>query len=112
LDKAGVRPGELDAIISNPPYVSTTELDNLQSEVRDFEPRLALDGGPDGLEPYRRIISSAPQWLKPQAYLILEIAPELARPIEDILAAQKDFFAPSFFDDSFDITRGVAAQRR
>ena len=44
-----------DAIVSNPPYIPSADLEGLQREVRDFEPHLALDGGPDGLAPYRRM---------------------------------------------------------
>ncbi len=49
----------LDWIVSNPPYIPTTDLDGLQPEVRDHEPRLALDGGPDGLDVYRRLVPDA-----------------------------------------------------
>ena len=60
-------------IVSNPPYVKTGELSTLQTEVRDFEPRLALDGGPDGLDVFDRIIAGADNFLEDEGYLILEI---------------------------------------
>ncbi|WP_414694669.1 peptide chain release factor N(5)-glutamine methyltransferase [Paenibacillus sp.] len=47
----------IDAVVSNPPYIPSAEMEGLQVEVRDYEPRLALDGGEDGLEPYRRMLS-------------------------------------------------------
>ena len=66
---AGAR---FDVIASNPPYVPTGELAGLQREVRR-EPRLALDGGPDGLEVLRRIVAAAPGWLAPGGVLLLEM---------------------------------------
>jgi release factor glutamine methyltransferase len=67
-----------DIIASNPPYVPTAEIDRLEAEVRAFEPRLALDGGPDGLGVVRRILSEAPQRLAPGGCLFLEVSPEQA----------------------------------
>jgi release factor glutamine methyltransferase len=61
-----------DVIVSNPPYVPTGELDSLQREVRR-EPRLALDGGPDGLAALRRIVEGAPARLRPGGILCLEM---------------------------------------
>lgn len=70
--------GELfDIIVSNPPYVSTTEWDSLPPDVR-HEPRLALEAGPDGLSILRRIIQAAPHFLKPGGLLALEFSPEQA----------------------------------
>ena len=62
-----------DLIISNPPYVTTTDYTQLDTNVRDYEPRLALDGGPDGLDVYRRILARGPQHLKDNGILMLEI---------------------------------------
>ncbi len=66
---AGAR---FDVIVSNPPYVPSGELAGLQREVRR-EPRLALDGGPDGLALLRRIVEAAPRWLAPGGLLLLEM---------------------------------------
>jgi len=52
-----------DIIVSNPPYITTAEISGLQPEVRDFEPLLALDGGPDGLAAYRKLATDAPGYL-------------------------------------------------
>ncbi|OYW22765.1 MAG: protein-(glutamine-N5) methyltransferase, release factor-specific [Planctomycetales bacterium 12-60-4] len=65
-----------DLIVSNPPYVRTDELAGLDADVRMYEPRLALDGGVDGLDLVRRIIADAPAWLNPGGWLMLEIDPE------------------------------------
>jgi release factor glutamine methyltransferase len=61
-----------DCIVSNPPYIPTTEIPQLEPEVRDFDPRLALDGGADGLDFYRRLAAEADAWLKPQGRLMAE----------------------------------------
>ncbi|MBL0714098.1 MAG: peptide chain release factor N(5)-glutamine methyltransferase [Desulfosarcina sp.] len=62
-----------DAIVSNPPYIPSADIEALQAEVKDYEPRGALDGGDDGLDLYRRIIPEAAPGLLPGGALILEI---------------------------------------
>ncbi|QDZ13303.1 peptide chain release factor N(5)-glutamine methyltransferase [Devosia ginsengisoli] len=62
-----------DLIVSNPPYITSAVVETLAPEVRDFDPRLALDGGPDGLAPYRVIATQAANWLKPGAWVLVEI---------------------------------------
>jgi len=62
-----------DLILSNPPYIASAVLAGLQREVRDYEPRLALDGGEDGLDVIRRIIKEAPAHLKAGGMLMIEI---------------------------------------
>ena len=62
-----------DLVVSNPPYIASAEIDALQREVREWEPRAALDGGPDGLAVYRRLIPGAARLLRPGGWLILEI---------------------------------------
>ena len=65
--------GRYNIIVSNPPYIPSKEIDALQREVRDFEPRSALDGGADGLDFYRRISREAPEHLNDGGWLIFEI---------------------------------------
>ncbi len=62
-----------DMIVSNPPYIATEEIMKLEPEVSQREPRIALDGGTDGLVFYRRILQKAPRYLKAGGYLLLEI---------------------------------------
>jgi len=62
-----------DVITANPPYIATSELATLMPDVRDHEPRLALDGGADGLDLVRRIVSEAPEHLEPGGLLAIEI---------------------------------------
>jgi len=68
-----VQKEKFDLIVSNPPYIPTAVIETLAPEVKDHEPRLALDGTKDGLSFYRRIIRTAPQWLFESGWLILEI---------------------------------------
>lgn len=63
---------KFDLILSNPPYIKTSEIKDLQPEISKYEPAGALDGGPDGLDYYRKIISQAPNYLADSGYLLLE----------------------------------------
>ena len=62
-----------DLIVSNPPYISSAEIETLQREVKDFEPRLALDGGADGLEIYRKIAADVSKHLTRGGTLLMEV---------------------------------------
>jgi release factor glutamine methyltransferase len=64
---------KVDIIVSNPPYIPTEEIATLMPEVAEFEPHLALDGGEDGLDCYRRIVAQSVDYLNPGGYLLLEI---------------------------------------
>ena len=64
--------GPYQLLVSNPPYVTTSEWDRLERTVRDFEPRLALDGGPDGLGPYRELLPQLAGIAAPGALILLE----------------------------------------
>nr|WP_210252442.1 peptide chain release factor N(5)-glutamine methyltransferase [Devosia marina] len=64
---------EFDLIVSNPPYITSAVVETLAPEVKDFDPRLALDGGPDGLVPYRVIAAQACGFLVPGGKVLMEI---------------------------------------
>ena len=68
--------GSFDVIVSNPPYIPSQVVDTLTAEVNDYEPRLALDGGTDGLELFRRFIGDACELLKPSGVLAVELFEE------------------------------------
>jgi release factor glutamine methyltransferase len=68
-----VRSGMFDLIVSNPPYIASSVIETLSPEVKDFDPLLALDGGPDGLAPYRVIAAEAGAFLKPGGQVMVEI---------------------------------------
>ncbi|MBI2524400.1 MAG: peptide chain release factor N(5)-glutamine methyltransferase [Candidatus Rokubacteria bacterium] len=80
--------GAVDAIVANPPYLPSGSLPSLPPEVARFEPRLALDGGPDGLRVIRRIVGTAPRVLRPGGALVMEIGEEQAGSVASLLAAE------------------------
>lgn len=91
-------PGDrFDLIVCNPPYVSAAEYEALAKNVRDFEPRLALFAGPDGLDIFRRVIQEAGGFLKPGGALMLEIGFSQGRAIKELLE-QTGTFAEIRFD--------------
>ncbi len=80
---------KFDLIASNPPYIAAQEIATLQPEVRDFDPRLALDGGADGLDFYRRIAREAGAWLQPGGRLVVEFGGGQAGDVEKIFSDEK-----------------------
>ncbi len=74
-----------DLIVSNPPYIASAEIDALQREVREWEPRAALDGGPDGLAVFRRLIPDAARLLRLGGWLILEIGATQGESVSGLL---------------------------
>jgi release factor glutamine methyltransferase len=76
-----------DAILANPPYIGSTELERLDPEVRQFEPHLALTPGPDGLRFYRRLVDEALSLLKPESFLGVEVGWDQARQVADLFTA-------------------------
>jgi len=78
-----------DLIISNPPYIPSAEIATLQPEVRDFDPRAALDGGADGLDFYRKLAAQAKPFLKPDGKIMLEFGDGQAAAVKNIFQAQK-----------------------
>jgi release factor glutamine methyltransferase len=65
--------GPFDLIVSNPPYVASADIATLAPEVRDFDPRTALDGGPDGLDAYRSVTAAVPPLLAPGGIVVVEL---------------------------------------
>ena len=80
-----LEPGErFDLIVSNPPYIESAEIAGLMPEVREHDPRLALDGGPDGLAAYRAIAAEAGLFLASDGVLLLEIGSSQGVAVSDI----------------------------
>jgi release factor glutamine methyltransferase len=86
-DMAAALGGPFDLIVSNPPYIASADIATLAPEVRDFDPRAALDGGPDGLDCYRAIAAGVPAVLKPGGVLVVELGFGQAEPVTALLAA-------------------------
>lgn len=79
--------GLFDFLVSNPPYIATAEVKTLESEVRDWDPSIALDGGADGLDAYREILKAATTVLKPGGKLYLEIGYDQATDLQALSAS-------------------------
>jgi release factor glutamine methyltransferase len=93
--------GPFDAIVSNPPYIPSESIKDLEPGVRDHEPRMALDGGPGGLDIVARLIEESVGLLKPGGHLILEIGAGQEGPVRSLIEGQPRLkLAPTVFDHS------------
>jgi release factor glutamine methyltransferase len=86
-DMAQALRGSFDVIVSNPPYIASADIADLDPEVRVYDPRLALDGGPDGLNAYRAIAATVPALLAPGGALVVELGLRQMEPVTTLLAA-------------------------
>jgi len=98
-----------DLIVSNPPYVPKTDHPSLQREVRDFEPEVALFGGPTGLEIYQRLIPEARRVLRPQGWLLFELGYNSLDPVRAML--ESGWTEIEVYSDLAGLPRVLAAKR-
>ncbi len=80
--------GRFQVIVSNPPYIDAEEMETLEPEVRDHDPKMALFGGTDGLDFYRKIIEIAPDFLEKNGRLLFEIGDEQGKAVSEMMAAR------------------------
>lgn len=106
--------GRAHLVVSNPPYIAQSEMDGLQREVRDWEPRLALTDEADGLSLHRQLIGQAPVRLQPGGYLICEIGYEQAGMVRNHFdqTAAKVWESPLLLTDLQGIERTLVARLR
>ena len=109
---AALRPGSADLVVSNPPYIRRAELPDLAPEIRDHEPRSALDGGEDGLEVVRRLVPEAEAALCRGGWLALELAPDQPAAVAEALQSGGHFDPVRIFSDLAARPRGVLARKR
>ncbi|NIQ03607.1 MAG: peptide chain release factor N(5)-glutamine methyltransferase, partial [Nitrospinaceae bacterium] len=108
----GREEGGFDGIVSNPPYLESAQIEGLMPEVRDFEPRLALDGGPDGLNFYRRFLPEAWKHLTPGGALFLEIGETQAAAVSDLISKSLPYGPVRIFQDYSGRDRVIHTFRR
>ena len=87
----GFHPASFDFVVSNPPYVGESEEDQVQLEVRKYEPRNAVFSGPTGLEVIRRLIPQAHAALKPGGWLVMEVSGTVVEAVKPLLRGWEDF---------------------
>jgi release factor glutamine methyltransferase len=110
-DMAAALDGPFDLIVSNPPYIPSNDIAALAVEVRNFDPRTALDGGPDGLDCYRAVATAAPALLASGGAVVVELGIGQAEPVAALFAAAG--LAPSPpRNDLNDVPRALIATRR
>jgi release factor glutamine methyltransferase len=103
--------GTVDLVVANPPYIPTEELATLMPEVQ-WEPRLAVDGGADGLEIIREILATSPAQMRPGGFLLLEIGAQQAATVEALVTVSRDLALVRCWPDLAGRDRVVVARRR
>jgi release factor glutamine methyltransferase len=101
-----------DLIVSNPPYIPSSEIEGLEPEVRDYDPRNALDGGPDGLDIYRNMIPAAREFLYKDGWLLVEVGAGQAKVVAELFRNSGGYDEPVVLNDNGSIERVVAARRK
>jgi len=86
-DWSTIFPEQFDAVLANPPYIPSADIDGLPPEVSRYEPRVALDGGPDGLDAYRAIVARLYDWVKPGGMFAFEIGAGQVADVEALVTA-------------------------
>ncbi len=108
-----IKKNSLDGIISNPPYIDSYDFKLLPPEVRDNEPKIALSGGIDGLDYYRKIIRKSPQYLKKNGFIALEVGMGQAKIIKELILKEDNYRQNvEIFKDYSGIERVVIAYRK
>jgi release factor glutamine methyltransferase len=101
-----------DAVVTNPPYVKSSDFSLLPREIRDYEPRYALDGGEDGLQTIRAIIDQAPDFLRSGGILALEMGAGQAEVVGALVSRTNRYRGQHMLKDYSAIDRVLIAQRR
>jgi release factor glutamine methyltransferase len=104
--------GQLSGMVSNPPYIPSDQIDQLQPEVANWEPRLALDGGSDGLRDIHTLVIQAPQFLQAGGLWLVEMMAGQGEAVVALLESQGDYEAIEVIQDWAGLDRFVVARLR
>jgi release factor glutamine methyltransferase len=102
-DFAAALTGSFDLVVANPPYVASGEIAQLAPEVREHDPRLALDGGPDGLQAYRAIAADLPRLLGTRGHMVIEVGAGQAPAVAALFAQRRPAVVTSVPDFAPDL---------
>jgi len=103
--------GKIDFIVSNPPYVSSADFEKLPIAIKQYEPRIALDGGVNGIDFYPELVKGAEEFLKPHGFLIMEIGYGQVEEVKELVSLSKTFLEPKIVMDYGGIERVVICTR-
>jgi release factor glutamine methyltransferase len=108
-----IEKNSLDGIISNPPYIDSYNFKLLPPEIKDNEPKIALSGGIDGLDYYRKIIKKSPHYLKKSGFIALEVGINQSKIVEELIIRENSFNQNiEVINDYLGIERVVIAYRK
>ncbi len=108
-----IEKNSLDGIISNPPYINSYDFKSLPPEIKNNEPKIALSGGIDGLDYYRKIIRKSPYYLKKNGFIALEVGAGQAKEVKELILKEHNFKQNvEIFKDYSGIERVVMAYRK
>jgi release factor glutamine methyltransferase len=99
-----------DLVVSNPPYITSAEMQELAKDVREYEPRQALEAGPQGTEVIARLIPQAAERLNPGGKLLIEISPQFERPVRALVESDVRFQLSSTIKDLAGLPRVIQAE--
>lgn len=99
-----------DLIICNPPYIPSSQIEGLPREIAEFEPRIALDGGPDGLQFFRRIVAESGSFLEAGGWLMLELGEGQGEAVADMIRDTGVFTSPQIIEDYSGANRVIRAR--
>lgn len=107
-----IKKNSLDGIVSNPPYIDSPDFESLPPEIKDNEPKIALSGGIDGLDYYRKIIKKSPQYLKKNGFIALEVGLNQSKIVKELINRENKFDQNiEIIKDYLGIDRVVIAQK-
>ena len=101
-----------DLILSNPPYIDRSQIQNLAREIKDYEPPVALNGGEDGMAFYRSIVSQGPSYLRRGGWLLLEVGEGQGKRVSTMIDEEGSFSRSERIKDLSGIERVVKAQKK